>query len=268
MVGPASPDGRSGRTIRFAELVQGPDDALRLDEAALLIAAHAQPRLDMQAELALLDRLAAGIREPTLDGWRRHLFVELGYSGSVKRYYDPSSSFLNEVVRRRAGLPITLSVLGMEVGRRVGLRLQGVGMPGHFLLRHDEDTYVDPFDGGRLLDRAGCIERFRALHGARAPFRDTYLDPVGPRAILARMLNNLKSVYAGRGEVGALGWVIDLRRALPWSSPQEAREWAGILGTTGRFLEAAEALEALVDDLPELEASLRSEASALRARLN
>lgn len=255
-------------TIRFAELVQGPEDALHLDEAALLIAAHAQPELDVRAELAVLDRLAAGIREPTLEGWRRHLFADLGYSGSVKRYYDPTSSFLNEVARRRTGLPITLSVLGMEVGRRVGLRLQGVGMPGHFLLRHDADTYVDPFDGGRLLDRAGCIERFRAVNGPRAAFREDYLRPAGPHAILSRMLNNLKSVYAGRGEVGALGWVFDLRRALPESTPHEDREWAGILGATGRFLEAADAMEALVDDLPEHENSLRKEASALRARLN
>src|ERR687885_2626468 len=156
-------------TARFTELVQGPEDDLPLDEAALLIAAHAQPDLDVEVELAALDGLAAGV-DRTLDGWRRHLFVDLGFSGNVKRYYDPANSFLNEVVRRRRGLPITLSVLGMEVGRRLGLRLEGVGMPGHFLLRHGPDVYVDPFDGGRVLDRAGCVERFRAVNGRRAPF--------------------------------------------------------------------------------------------------
>jgi len=261
-------DGPSGRTIRFTELVQGPEQALPLDEAALLIAAHAQPDLDVASELAVIDELAAGVAERTVDGWRHHLFVELGFSGSVKRYYDPANSFLNDVVRRRRGLPITLSVLGMEVGRRIGLHLEGVGMPGHFLLRHDADLYVDPFDAGRLLDRAGCVDRFRAVNGPPAAFRPAYLDPIGPRSILGRMLNNLKAVYAGRGDVAALSWVFDLRRSLPGATPLEDREWARVLGATGRFVEAAEELEALVDILPEQEEPLLSEAFAFRSRLN
>lgn len=255
-------------TSRFTELVTGPDDQLALDEAALLIAAHAQPQLDVAAELRELDRLASSIPVPTLDGWRRHLFVDLGFSGDVKRYYDPRNSFLNEVVRRRRGLPIALSVLAMEVGRRIGLVLEGVGMPGHFLLGHGRDVYVDPFDGGRLLDRDGCAERFRAVNGARAPFLPAYLDPVPPRVILARMLNNLKSVYTGRGDVAALSWVFDLRKSLPGASPLEGREWARVLGATGRFVEAAEEMEALARRLPEHEESLLSEAFAFRSRLN
>ena len=255
-------------TTRFTELVEGPEDDLALDEAALLIAAHAQPELDVDTELAVLDDLAAGIPERTLEGWRRHLFVDLGFSGNVKRYYDPSNSFLNQVVRRRRGLPITLSLLGMEVGRRIGLRLEGVGMPGHFLLRHGADAYVDPFDAGRLLDRAGCVERFHVVNGAATPFLPSYLDPVGPRAILGRILNNLKSVYAARGEVAALSWVFDLRMALPGASPLEGREWARVLGATGRFVEAASELEALANLLPEHEEALLSEAFAFRSRLN
>lgn len=255
-------------TIRFTELVERPEDELPLDEAALLIAAHAQPELDIGAELARLDELARGVSERTLEGWRRHLFVDLGFSGNVKRYYDPSNSFLNQVVRRRKGLPITLSVLGMEVGRRIGLRLEGVGMPGHFLLREGPDSFVDPFDGGRLLDRAACVERFHAVNGAGATFRPAYLDPVGPRAILARILNNLKSVYAARGEIAALSWVFDLRMALPGASPLEGREWARVLGATGRFVEAAVELEALAHLVPDREEELLSEAFAFRSRLN
>jgi regulator of sirC expression with transglutaminase-like and TPR domain len=255
-------------TARFIELVEGPEDEVALDEAALLIAAHGQPGLDVDAALEVLDGLATGIPERSLDGWRRHLFVDLGFSGNVKRYYDPANSFLNEVVRRRRGLPITLSVLGMEVGRRIGLRLEGVGMPGHFLLRHGPEEFVDPFDSGRLLDRAGCVERFRAVNGPLAPFEPSYLDPVGPRAILARMLNNLKSVYAARGDVAALSWVFDLRMALPGASPLEGREWARVLGATGRFVEAANELEALAQLGPEHEESLLSEAFAFRSRLN
>ncbi|HVL05260.1 MAG TPA: transglutaminase-like domain-containing protein [Acidimicrobiales bacterium] len=255
-------------TTRFSELVQGPPDRLALDEAALLIAAHARPGLDVAAELKLLDKLAAGIPAGDLHEWRRHLFVDLGFSGNVARYSDPSNSFLDQVVRRRRGLPITLSVLGMEVGRRVGLRLEGVGLPGHFLLRHSPDCYLDPFDGGRELDRNGCVERFRVVNGPRAPFLPSYLDPVGPPAILARMLNNLKAVYAGRGDIAALSWVFDLRNALPHTSALERREWAQVLGLTGRFLEAAQQLETLVEDLPDHEESLLAEAKAMRARLN
>ena len=254
-------------TTRFTELVERPEEDLPLDEAALLIAAHAQPDLDLDAELAVLDELALGIPERTLDGWRRHLFIDLGFSGNVKRYYDPSNSFLNQVVRRRKGLPITLSVLGMEVGRRIGLRLEGVGMPGHFLLRHGPDAFVDPFDSGRLLDRAGCVECFQAVNPG-APFQPSYLEPVGPHAILARILNNLKSVYAARGEVAALSWVFDLRMALPGASPLEGRDWARVLGATGRFVEAAAELEALAQLLPEYEEELLSEAFAFRSRLN
>jgi regulator of sirC expression with transglutaminase-like and TPR domain len=255
-------------TIRFAELVAGPEQELLLDEASLLIAAHARPDLDIRAELKLLDRLAAGIPEGTLEEWRRHLFVDLGYSGDIGRYYDPANSFLNEVIRRRRGLPITLSVLGMEVGRRVGLRLLGVGMPGHFLLKHGPDVYVDPFDAGRVLDRSECIDRFRAVNGPRAAFRTGYLEPVGPHAILGRMLNNLKAVYAGRGDVAALNWVFELRRALPAAGPGEAREWARTLGATGRYLEAAAELEALAEAHPGDAEALEAEAAAFRAHLN
>lgn len=268
MTGASRSHGPSGRTARFAELVTGPEEELALDEAALLIAAHGQPGLDVVAELRLLDRLASRISDPTLDGWRRYLFDNLGFSGDVRRYYDPGNSFLNEVVRRRRGLPITLSVLGMELGRRIGLRLEGVGMPGHFLLRHQPDVYVDPFDAGRILDLAGCAERFRAVNGEGATFRPAYLDPVGPRAILARMLNNLKSVYSGRGDIAALSWVFDLRKVLPGADPLEGREWARVLGATGRFVEAAEEIETLAQLLPQHEESLLSEAFAFRSRLN
>ena len=255
-------------TTRFTELVQGPPERFALDEAALLIAAHARPGLDVAAELKLLDKLAAGIPAGDLHEWRRHLFVDMGFSGDVARYYDPSNSFLDQVVRRRRGLPITLSVLGMEVGRRVGLRLEGVGLPGHFLLRHSADCYLDPFDGGRELDRSACVERFREVNGPRAPFLPSYLEPVGPLTILARMLNNLKGVYAGRGDIAALSWVFDLRAALPHTSPLERREWAEVLGLTGRFMEAAEQLETLVDELPDDEETLMAAADAMRARLN
>ncbi len=258
-------------TARFARLVQGPEDELPLDEAALLIAAHAYPDLDIGFEMQLLDGLAERCPEPTLEGWRRYLFVDQGFSGNVDDYYDPDNSFLNKVLERRTGLPITLSVLGLVVGRRLGLRLAGVGLPGHFLLRHETDgppVFVDPFAGGRVLDREACIERFRAVNGLSAPFVESYLDPVGPREILGRMLANLRAIYATKGELEGLAWVFALRLAIPGTPPIERRELARVLGSTGEFAEAAEVLEGLAVVMPTLETPLLAEALALRARLN
>jgi len=263
---------RPGPTARFADIVGRPDQLIPLDEAALLIAAHAQPGLDVAAELRAMDDLAAEIGERTLEGWRRHLFVDLGFSGNLGRYYDPANSFLNEVMRRRRGLPITLSVLGMEIGRRVGLRLEGVGMPGHFLLHHaatdGPGMYVDPFDDGAVLDQAGCVRRFHAVNGAEEQFRPAYLEPVGRLAILSRILNNLMSIYTAQGRMADMEWVLRLRAALPGATSAERRDWARVLGATGSFVDAATELEALVDVLPAHEEALRREAMALRARLN
>ncbi len=258
--------------MRFAELVQGPEEELPLDEAALLVAAHAHPDLDVGFELRVLDGLAERCPDTSLEGWRHYLFEDLGFTGNVADYYDPDNSFLNEVVRRRVGLPITLSVLGQVVGERVGLELAGVGLPGHFLLRHDPASgppaFVDPFGGGRLLDRAACIERFKVVNGANATFVDSYLDPVGPRAILGRMLANLRAIYAARGDVDSLAWVFALRLAIPGTPAIERRELARVLGSTGQFAEAAEVLEGLALALPAMEDALEAEALALRARLN
>jgi regulator of sirC expression with transglutaminase-like and TPR domain len=259
-------------TIRFAALVAGPEDELPLDEAALLIAAHAYPDLDVGFELELLDGLAERCPDPSLDGWRRYLFEELGFTGNVDDYYDPDNSFLHQVMRRRVGLPISLSVLGLAVGRRLGLRLSGVGLPGHFLLRHDGDqpgpVFVDPFAGGRSLDHDACVAQFHAVNGAAAPFVESYLDPVGPRAILGRMLANLRAIYGQRGDLDSLAWVFALRLAIPGTPPIERRELARVLGSTGRFVEAAEVLEGLAVALPALDDALRAEALGLRARLN
>ena len=259
-----------GPTARFTQLVQAPEQELALDEAGLLIAAHAYPDLDVDRELARLDELAAGCPEPTLDGWRQHLFVDQGFTGETQRYYDARNSFLNDVLDSRRGLPITLAVLGIEVGRRVGVRLEGIGMPGHFLLRAADspDTFVDPFHGGALLDRLGCVQRFNAVNPPSAPFLSSYLEPIGPRAILGRMLQNLKGVYTRQGDTDGLRWVFDLRLAIPGTPPLERRDGARLQAAGGRFDVAAEQLEDLADSLPESADDLRTEARALWARLN
>ena len=140
-----------------------PDDEIPLDEAALLIAAQARPDLDVGEELGRLDDLAGGCPEATFDGLARHLFTDLGFRGNTEHYQDPDNSYLDQVLRRRVGIPITLSVLTMEVGRRLGVAIDGVGMPGHFLdpppgrdVPIGGATFLDPFGGGRRLDAGGC----------------------------------------------------------------------------------------------------------------
>ena len=181
--------------------------------------------------------------------------------------FRSSNSFLDEVLDRRLGLPITLSVLMMEVGRRVGLTLDGIGMPGHFLVGARNGTFYDAFHGGERLDEDGCRELFNTTQGG-APFQRAYLESVGSHAILARMLANLVRSFEVRDPSDAV-WAVRLRLRVPGVSATERRELAGLLGTLGRFEEAAEALAAIAGDLDGPAASrAERDAAAYRARAN
>ncbi len=257
-------------TARFAELVGGPEADLPLDEAALLIAAHAYPGLDVARQQARLDEVADGCLDASPEGLRRHLFDTLGFRGNTNRYADPRNSFLNDVLDRRTGIPISLAVMTMEVGRRVGVGLEGVGMPGHFLVRHrgDPSVLIDPF-GGRVVDVDESEELFRSVHGPDAPFDSSLLAAVGPRAILTRMLANLRHLYQSAGDARSLGWVLELRTSIPASSPYELADVASAQATMGRFAQAAGTLETIADLLPDEDVErARAHAKLLRSRLN
>lgn len=254
---------------RFAELVGGPEGDIPLDEAALLIAAHAEPGLDVGAELARIDELATGVPEPSLEGLLTHLFADLGFTGNIDAYSDPRNSYLNQVMTRRVGIPISLSVLTMEVGRRLAIPLAGVGMPGHFLTRHlgEPPVLIDPFGGGRLLDASECEAIFRRI-GGTGEFLARYLDPVGPRAILARMLSNLRATFL-RTELRSAPWVMTLHLAIPGIDPGERGALARALGSLGHFAAAGAELERLAESMPADEAAkVRAEGQAFRSRAN
>lgn len=258
-------------TEQFADLLHRPEDELPLDRAALLIAAHAYPDLDVGAELAVIDRIAERCFAPTLDALVRYLFVDLAFRGNRTAYYDPRNSYLNDVIHRRRGIPITLSVLTMAVGRRLGVPLAGVGMPGHFLLRDrvDPTVFVDPFAGGAFLDRAGCERAFRAVHGPDATFDAAFLEPVGPHSILARILANLRVVFAARGHHPGIVWVLRLRTLVPGVPAEERGELAAALAATGDFRGASHELEALASSLGgPVGEQYAAQAARLRARLN
>ena len=201
----------------FARLVQGPEEEIRLDQAALLLAATARPALDVAAGLVRLDDLAAACPEPTIDGLRHRLFTVEGFRGNDVDYYDPANSYLDQVLERRMGIPITLALVLMEVGRRLGVVVEGLNTPGHFLVRHG-GVVLDPFAGAVEVDVAGLSP--------------AALEPVGPRVVLARMLANLKHVFVARNDVVALRWVLELRTAIPGTPASEREELRRLLADT------------------------------------
>jgi regulator of sirC expression with transglutaminase-like and TPR domain len=199
------------------------------------------------------------------------LFVDLGFAGNTRDYYDPRNSFLNDVLDRRTGIPITLALLAMEVGRRVGVPLVGVSMPGHFLLRHlhDGSLFVDPFGRGRLLDRAGCEAAFHSVHGDSAPFDPAFLEPVDAHAIVGRLLANLRATFSARTDRRALAWTLRLRTLVPGIPAEERAELATVLAARGQFAAAAGEFDALAAQLGgELGDEYHRSALRLRARLN
>jgi regulator of sirC expression with transglutaminase-like and TPR domain len=249
-------------TERFAACVARGDD-LPLDETCVLIARRLHPAVDLDGELERLDALAAGVPEASAEGVVRHLFVDLGFAGDRITYHDARNSLLPDVLDRRLGIPISLAIVAMEVGRRRGVPLVGIGMPGHFLLGEagDAEHFVDVYDGGHHLDVAGCRDVFERLH-PRVAWDDRYLEPVGATAIVTRVLANLANAHRRAGDRVGLAAVLDLRLRVPGASLREQRELAVLLSAMGRFREGATILEATGED--EDGAS----AIRMRARLN
>lgn len=247
---------------RFSALVARPGSLAQLEEALLLIAAHLDPSVDVDGERARLDDLAGAVAEPSLDGVRALLYDELGFTGDDVTYYDARNSLLPEVLDRRRGIPITLAVLVMEVGRRVGAPAEGVGMPGHFLVRdpRDRKRLLDPF-AGAWLDVAGCRAIFERL-APDAKWDDAHLRATPPADILVRVLANLAGAHRRAGDRVGLCRTLDLRLRLPGAAAHERRELGLLLGASGRFDEGAEVLEA------SSAAADRAAAARLRARLN
>ena len=203
-----------------------------LDRGAFLIAAAFDPDLDVEREISVLDALAQGAArrfsddlEPlaAVNELNEYLFDHVCFGGNDADYYDPCNSLLHEVLRRRLGIPITLSVVYIETGRRLGVPLRGVGMPGHFLVRHDAEPslYIDPFHRGALLSEEECAEWLRRTSGP-VRWEPAFLAPVTDRAILARMLRNLSAVWVKRDDAMNAILALGLLMAV---QPEEAGHW-------------------------------------------
>jgi regulator of sirC expression with transglutaminase-like and TPR domain len=224
-----------------------PEEALPLDEAAFLIAAEVDADLDVSAQLARLDEIAAQGRGGTAEDVCQLVFETLGLRGDTQTYDDPRNSYLNEVLDRRLGIPISLSVLLMEIGRRCGISLEGVGMPGHFLVRDPKrpDLLIDAFSSGRRLDRADCARLVHSATGTQIELRVGMLSSIGTYAILTRMLANLDHCFRRRGDRNGMRWVTRLRAAIPGQSTADRIGLADGLAGLGCYDDAAELLEEL-----------------------
>ncbi len=220
-------DGEPASRQRFGEVLALPDPAIDLAEAALLVACEEYPELDVAAYRGRLDDLGREVRRRSLEltpaesvrALNRLLFVELGFSGNERDYYDPRNSFLNDVLDRRTGIPITLSTLYVEVARRAGLQAFGVGLPGHFIVKvalPGDEWLLDPFHGGARLSTAECQRRLDRIFDGKLRLDAAMLAPCGPRQMLERMLQNLKAIYVRKQDYErALGVAELLLRVTP-----------------------------------------------------
>lgn len=243
------------------------DAPVALDRALLQLAAtlRSDPNI-VEAGLADLDRLADSCPDGSRESLVHHLFHDMGFAGDVDDYHDPNNSMLDVVLARRRGMPITLAAVTIETGRRLGIDLDGIGMPGHFLVRDRRDTscFLDPFDGGAELDRIACLARFETIHGRHANFDDRFLEPVIPRSIVTRVLNNLTASLRSR-DPRKLDCLLALRVQLPMAPP-ELRALAELCEARGRYGDAARLLDRLAEATNNDAAA--EHACKLRAKLN
>ncbi len=233
----------------------------RVEDVAILLAKEANPILDEHALRRALDGLGAealirrGLRStPERDGriLAELLFEELGFQGERDDYYDPNNSYLDKVMLRRKGIPISLSVLTMAIGQRAGMDVEGVGFPGHFLVRvgGPEGVYQDPFNEGALLDGHGLSHLAAEFLGTEMERHPSYLEPVDTHTITIRMLANLKNAHRRRGDYAramlACDHLVELTQA-----PEHRRDRGLLAHALRTFGAASEDLAAYLKARPD-----------------
>ena len=266
---------------RFAQVVDRPESSIDLGEAALLIAQDAYPSLDIAGYVRRLDEIAAPLKARVGEGsslgemisaLNGHLFGELGFRGNEEDYYDPRNSYLNEVVDRRLGIPITLSALYIEIARRIGLTVVGVGLPGHFIVEARRDTssvLLDPYHGGESLTSEDCERLVESAYGNSVSFSDDQLEPVRKRQILTRMLNNLKRTYLTRDEPDRAWPVVEKMLYLNPDSALDRRDRGLLAYRMNRFADARRDLRFYLERCPDApdRVAIRASLAAVEAIL-
>ena len=247
----------------FYQEIQQADEHIDLAKAALYIAQEEYPDLDPAEYVNSLDTMASELQErlpPStyplriIQSINQYLYDDLGFTGNKKNYYDPRNSFLNDVIERRLGIPITLAMLYLEVARRLDFPMVGVGMPGHFLIRPnipDMEIFVDAFNHGEVMFAEDCQERLTQIYQQPVTLKPEFLAVVSQRQVLARMLTNLKMIYLKQQELEkALGAVERILLMFP-EQVLELRDRGLLYYQLGQFSQAANDLEIYLAQVPD-----------------
>jgi regulator of sirC expression with transglutaminase-like and TPR domain len=219
----------------FEKMMKKPEQQVRLAEAALYIASDEYPEIDISSYLSLLSEWSSTLKKSAarkplhsrLDVLNDLLFEKMQFSGNIDNYYDPKNSFLNHVIDSRKGIPISLSVIYLELAWNLGLDAAGVGFPGHFLVRINDEgkmLYVDSFYRGRVMTVSDCMEFWNDISEGELEFQDSFLTSINKRQILIRMLRNLKSIYLEQKNYKKLISVLDKIVILNPQLPDEVRD--------------------------------------------
>lgn len=240
---------------RFLELTQRPEPLLDLVEASLVIALEEYPALDIDGYLRRVDGWSDAIRE-RVEGSRdieriveeinRLLFEEEGFHGEAENYYDPRNTFLNEVLDRHAGLPLALSIVYLEISRRLGIDMSGVALPGRFLVKVCGTwgtIFIDPFDEGRVLTTAECQKIMDEVYGGGVRLREHHLRSSSRREIVGRVLSHLKSIYLSSNDLSRAIGSVDRLLMLDGKDSFELRDRGLVSMQLHRYDEAIEFLE-------------------------
>jgi len=248
---------------RFTQEIQRPDESVNLAAAALYIAQEEYPELDCGAYLHRLDVMANELRDrlpaeayplKIIRALNEYLFEAQGFVGNSQDYYNPQNSFLNQVLERRTGIPITLSLVYLELAKRIDFPMAGVGMPGHFLVRptlEDMAIFVDAFHKGEVLFEEDCRDRIKMMYGKDARMLPHHLEPMGSKPFLARMLTNLKVIYLQRQDIPRALAAIDRILLLIPDSLAERRDRGLINYREGNLVEARDDLKFYLRNHPD-----------------
>ena len=247
----------------FLEMLQRPDAQIDLARAALLVAAENDPSLDVDAEMARLETWAGELNRRIDPSWnslqrlarlRTFMYEDLGFKGDVRGYYSPANSLLHSVMSRRLGIPLTLSIVFMEIGWRIGVPFEGVGFPGHFLVRltgEPGDLLLDPYDHGASVHEDDCRRMIQLTTGGTVPYDPSMIRSLGKRDMIGRLLFNLKVACLKTGDdVGALSAVERLLLLHP-NDPPELRDRGLLLYRMDRYRDARSSLAAYLRARPQ-----------------
>lgn len=251
------------RRTDLERMLEGPEESLELARVALLVAAESDPEADIDGSMRQIERWADELRGRIEPGWnnlqklarlRAFVFEELGFRGDRRTYYDPGNSLLHRVLKRRTGIPLTLGIVMLEIGWRVGMPFEGVGFPGHFLVRlagEPHDLLLDPYRRGMVVREEDCRHMLEETTGGRIAYDDSLVASVGKRQMIVRLLHNLKGAFLRSGEDARALAAVDGLLLLEPGDAEQTRDRGLLLFRLRRHGEALACLRAYLVSRPD-----------------